>query len=140
MYPYLTITPTLDREDLSADELFPKRQRLLETASAYENDKFEDWQAMHERYRETDPDDPKLSSDVSSRIGFLASAYKMRQVMLTDTATRLPEVLMSLRKELSKFRDELGVLEEKKKFRDPLHLKVRVRSCNCISCHSFILK
>ena len=68
--------------------------------------------------------DPKLSSDVSSRIGFPAAAYKMRAEMLADTATRLPEVLMSLRKELANMRDELGVLEEKKKFRDPYHLKV----------------
>ena len=60
LYPYLTITPTLDREDLSADELFPKRRQLLESAPDYEKGKFADWQAMHDKYRETDPDDPKV--------------------------------------------------------------------------------
>lgn len=133
LFPYLTITPTLDREDLNTDELFRKRQQLLGSSPAYEEGKFSDWMEMHEKYRETDPGDPLLSSDVISRIGFPTAASKMRAVMLTDTATRLPEVLMSLRKELVKFRDELEVLEEKKKFRDPSHLKVRLQEISSFS-------
>ena len=124
LHPFLTITPTLDREDLNTDELFQKRRQLLGNAPTYEEGKFFDWMEMHEKYRETDPDDPLLSSKVSSQIGFPKAASKMREVMLTDTATRLPEVLMSLRKELAQFRNDLEVLEEKKKFRDPTHLKV----------------
>lgn len=124
IFPYTTITPTLDREDLDTDLLFQKRQQLLESAPAYEERRFAEWKEMHEKYRETDPNDPVLKTDVSCRIGFPVAANKMREVMLTDTATRLPEVLLSLRKELGKFRDDLEVLEEKEKFRDPNHLKV----------------
>ena len=126
MLPYLTITPTLDREDLNAEELFAKRKDLLDNAASYEENKFVEWQNMHAKYRELDPDDPKLNSEVSTRIGFAVAKDKMRQVMLIDTAARLPEVLMSLRKELSNFRQELEVLEERKKFRDPNHLKLMV--------------
>ena len=136
--PYLTITPTLDREDLQAEDLFAKRKELLEIATAYEVGKFSDWQKTHLKYRETDPDDPKLNLEVSTRIGFSVAKDKMREVMLLDTATRLPEVLMSLRKELSKFRDELEVLEGKRKFRDPNYLKLMIGNllqdvCNRIS-------
>lgn len=126
LYPYLTITPTLDREDLSADELFAKRKELLQNATSYEAGKFDDWQNMHARYRETDPDDPKLNKEVATRIGFSLAKDKMREVMLIDTATRLPEVLMSLRKDLSKFHQELEVLEERKQFREPNHLKLMI--------------
>jgi hypothetical protein len=129
LFPYLTITPTLDREDLNADELFLKRQQLLESSLAYEEGKFADWMDMHTKYRETDPGDSQLSSDVSSRVGFSVTASKMRAVMLTDTTTRLPEVLISLRKELVQLHVELEVLKEKKKFRDPTHLKVMVWVC-----------
>jgi hypothetical protein len=50
----------------------------------------------------------------------------MREIMLIDTATRLPEVLQSLRKELSICKSELEVLEGKKRYRDPGYLKVKV--------------
>ncbi|KAL7554148.1 hypothetical protein ACHAWF_018970 [Thalassiosira exigua] len=126
IYPFLTITPTLDREDIGAEELFLKRKVLLESATDYEEGKFVDWQTTHAKYRETDPDDPKLSQEISSRIGFPAALYKMREVMLMDTATRLPEVLASLRRELAKYREELGVLEERQKYRDPQHLKMMI--------------
>lgn len=100
-----------------------KRHQLLDASPAYEEGKFSDWMEMHHKYRETDPGDPLLDSNVSSRIGFPAAASKMRTVMLVDTATRLPEVLMSLRNELVQFQDELNIIQEKKKFRDPIHLK-----------------
>ena len=69
IYPYLTITPTLEREDLNADELFVKRQELIRGASNYEDTKFETWLETHAKYRETDPQDPILETEVSSRIG-----------------------------------------------------------------------
>jgi hypothetical protein len=128
LFPYLTITPTLASEDLDAEVLFQKRQQLLENSPSYEEKKFSDWNDMHEKFRETDPNDPLLNTEVSSRLGFPVAANKMREVMLTDTATRLPEVLMSLRKELGKARDELEVLEGKKKYRDPNHLKVSIEN------------
>jgi hypothetical protein len=126
LFPYLTITPTLDREDLDTTELFMKRHQLLDASPAYEEGKFSDWMEMHHKYRETDPGDPLLDSNISSRIGFPAAASKMRTVMLVDTATRLPEVLMSLRNELVQLQDELNIIQEKKKFRDPIHLKVMI--------------
>ena len=126
LMPYLTITPTLDREDLVADELYQKRKELLLSATAYEEDKFAEWVATHAKYREIDPDDPKLTPDVSSRIGFSVAKDKMREEMLLDTATRLPEVLSSLRKEYSKLRDELAVLEGTKQFHDPNYLRLQV--------------
>ena len=126
IFPYLTITPTLDREDLGADELFLKRKHLLETATTCEEDKFAEWATTHAKYRETDPDDPKLNSDVKSRIGFSIAKDMMREVMLLDTATRLPEVLSSLRREYSKLREERAVLESKKKFHDPNYLRLKI--------------
>jgi hypothetical protein len=78
IFPYLTITPTLDREDLSAGDLFLKRKELLEGAHTYEMDKFDQWQATHKKYSEIDPEDPKLNSEVSSRIGEYSSSAHVR--------------------------------------------------------------
>ena len=119
-------SPTLDREDLQPDQLFLKRKELLENSTDYEEEKFEGWIAAHAKYRQEDPDDTKLSPEVSSRIGFSAAKDKMREVMLLDTAARLPEVLKSIREELSKCRKEKEVLEGKRKFRDPNFLKRKV--------------
>jgi hypothetical protein len=124
LFPYLTMTPTLASENLDAVVLFKERQQLLERAQSYEEKKFSDWKDMHVKFRETNPDDPMLKLEVSSRLGFPVAANKMREVMLTDTATRLPEVIMFLRKELLKACDLLEVFEGKKKFRDPVQLKV----------------
>jgi len=43
--------------------------------------------------------------------------------MLLDTAARLPEVLKSIREELSKCRNEKEILEGKRKYRNPDYLK-----------------
>lgn len=126
LFPYLTITPTLTREDLSADLLYAERTNLLETATSREEEKFDEWRAMHAKNRELYPDDPQLNPDVSMRIGFTVAKDKMREVMLVDTATRLPEVLSSLRKDLTRFHEELSVLEGKKRFHDPNFLKLMV--------------
>lgn len=122
-FPYLTITPTLDREDLSSDKLYAERKKLLESATSEEERKFADWKAMHSKYRETDPDDPKLSVEVDKRIGFTAAKTEMRKVMLMDTAMRLPEVMMSLKQDLHAFQDEKEILVGKKEFHDPNFLK-----------------
>mmetsp|Transcript_3279 Transcript_3279/g.8360 ORF Transcript_3279/g.8360 Transcript_3279/m.8360 type:complete len:817 (-) Transcript_3279:296-2746(-) len=126
LFPYLTITPTLTREDLSADLLYAERLSLLESATSKEEERFGDWKAMHVKNREIYPDDPKLNPDVESRIGFTVAKNKMREVMLMDTANRLPEVLSSLRKHLTQFHEDLTILEGKKKFHDPNYLKLMI--------------
>eukprot|EP00985_Skeletonema_marinoi_P003955 scaffold1734_cov76-Skeletonema_marinoi.AAC.2 len=123
IFPYVSITPTLDREDLQPDQLFMKRKELLERATAYEEEKFEGWIAAHAKCREVDPENAQLSPEIASRIGFSAAKNKMREVMLLDTAARLPEVLKSIREELSKCRSEKEILEGKRKYRNPDYLK-----------------
>lgn len=123
LFPYLTITPTLDREDLSPEELYHKRKSLLDSATSEEERRFSEWLVTHSKYRETDPDDPKLSPEVSSRIGFSVAKTGMRKVMLMDTAARLPEVISSLNEELLQFQQEVQVLEGKREFRDANFLK-----------------
>jgi hypothetical protein len=50
----------------------------------------------------------------------------MREIMLDDTAKRLPEVLAALRKEFSEKTKELKTLEEKQKCCDPKELRLIV--------------
>jgi hypothetical protein len=134
IYPFLSITPTLVREDLDSTKLFLERKKLLEDATAYEEEKFERWVSLHAKNRETDPDDPRLSPAVSSRIGFSAAKHKMREVMLLDTASRLPAVLRSIREELCKCRSEKEILEGKRLFRDPNYLKRKVGDMMQLAC------
>lgn len=115
IYPYLTITPTVAREDIDPETLFVERKKLLHNAKTYEDQTFREWQQTHSRYRETDPEDPLVSNDILKRIGFQAASDEMRKQMLMDTATRLPEVLKSLRTDLSTCREELEALEEREK-------------------------
>lgn len=134
IFPYVSITPTLDREDLEPDQLFLKRKELLENATAYEQEKFQGWISAHAKFREEDPENAKLSSEIASRIGFSAAKNKMREVMLLDTAARLPEVLRSIREELSKCRNEKEVLEGKRKYRNPEYLKRKVGDLLQLAC------
>lgn len=67
--------------------------------------------------------------------GFRVAKEKMREVMLLDTATRLPEVLQSLRKEYSACRDALEVLEGKKMYCDPHYLKKELGSLLQLVCN-----
>ncbi len=128
IYPYLVITPTLPREDLPSVQLFEERKKLLQEATNKEAERFEDWQLGHDKFRETSPDDPILSSDISDRIGFPTAKDKMREIMLMDTAQRLPEVLRSIRHELAISQNELEKLLLEKKFRDPSEVKRNVGS------------
>ena len=123
LFPYLTITPTLDREDLSPEKLYVERKQLLESATHEEERRFSDWKVTHAKYRETDPDDPKLDPNVDIRIGFTVAKTEMRKVMLIDTAMRLPEVMLSLKQDLHRFQEEMEILEGKKEFHDPNFLK-----------------
>jgi Dynamin family. len=126
LYPYLIITPTLAKEDLPADKLLIERRKLLHSAHGNEMERFEDWRLGHEKFRETCPDDELLHPDIENKIGFSVAKDKMREIMLTDTAQRLPEVLSSLRGELSDSLNELEQLRCKKKLMDPREVKIIV--------------
>ena len=58
----------------------------------------------------------------------------MREVMLLDTAARLPEVLRSIREELTKCYAEKEILREKKQFHNPDYLKRKVGDLLQLAC------
>ena len=123
-FPHLVITPTLPKEDLPPEELFEQRRELLDSADRLEKDRFADWRSGHEMFRQENPgDDELLGDEIQNRIGFNTAKAAMRKIMLEDTATRLPEVLQSLRNELSSCLKEEKTLQEKEKFNDPHTLK-----------------
>ncbi len=126
LFPYLIITPTLPKEDLPPDQLLVERRKLLLNAHASEMERFEDWRLGHDRFRETCPDDDILHPDIQNKIGFSVAKDKMREIMLMDTALRLPEVLRSLRSELSDCQNEFEQLNDKKKLMDPREVKLMV--------------
>jgi len=126
LYPHLIITPTLPKEDLPADKLLIERRKLLQDAHGNEMERFEDWRLGHERFRETCPEDELLHPEIQNKIGFSVAKDKMREMMLTDTAQRLPEVLKSLRNELSDCHNDLEYLIGKKKLMDPREVKIIV--------------
>ena len=126
-YPHLVITPTLPKEDLAKAELFKARRELLDSADKIEKERFRDWQDGHLLFhQESGGSDELLNVDVQSRIGFHTAKQVMREIMLEDTARRLPEVLRSLREELSKCQKEEKILIEKAKFNNPAELKLVV--------------
>lgn len=126
-FPHLIMTPTLPKEDLPAEELFKARQELLESADVKEKERFAGWQEGHYLFhQETGGEDEILNSAIYSRIGFSTAKKVMREIMLEDTARRLPEVLTSLRKELLGFQKEEKTLQDKQKFNNPAELKVVV--------------
>ena len=124
--PHLVITPTLAKEDLPPDELFKARRDLLATADKVEEERFNDWLEGHDHFRQQHGGSEMLSDSVRTKIGFSSAKKVMREVMLEDTAKRLPEVLHALRKELLKLEKEQKTLLEKEKFNDPKELKVVV--------------
>lgn len=120
------ITPTLAKEDLPTDELFKQRKKLLESADREEHAKFDSWLEGHRLFLQNDPGDALLDSKSMKKIGFTSARTVMREIMLEDTAKRLPEVLSSLREELVKCTKEEKVLLEKDKLNDPGELKAIV--------------
>jgi hypothetical protein len=126
-FPHLVITPTLAKEDIPHDKLIEERQRLLENADSYEKKAFQNWLDGHENFRnQSDGDSEVLDERASSRIGFGSAKRVMREIMLSDTASRLPEVLRSLRDELNNRRKERKILSEKFKYTDPSELRLVV--------------
>ena len=126
IFPHLVMTPTLAKENLPPDKLFEARQILLNGASEKEKSCFDSWLFGHEKFLQSDPNDELLHKTVRARIGFETTKKVMREVMLEDTAQRLPEVLSSLRKDLGENQNKLKSLKEKKKFNDPNQIKVVV--------------
>lgn len=124
--PHLIITPTLPKEDLPLEELFREREDLLGKATDKEKQSFEKWLSGHERFLQCNPDDELLHDSILNRIGFETAKTVMRQIMLEDTANRLPEVLSSIRKELGSCQNELKILYERERFNDEREVKLVV--------------
>jgi hypothetical protein len=124
-FPYLTITPTLPKEDLPSDLLFEERRELLDSADSHENKRFCEWKEMHNQFREANIDED-LDTRVAGNLGFPIAKMKMREIMLRDTVRRIPEVIASLRSELERCRKELAILKEKERMTDPRELRLVV--------------
>eukprot|EP00934_Nitzschia_sp_Nitz4_P001715 Nitzschia sp. Nitz4//scaffold22_size323478//212631//215111//NITZ4_000559-RA/size323478-processed-gene-0.415-mRNA-1//1//CDS//3329543091//1715//frame0 len=123
-HPHLVITPTLDREDLPAEELFKARMRLIQDSDEYETEKFEAWQDGHAYYNSENADNEViLDHQIATRIGFTSAKKHMRHIMLEDTVARLPEVLSALRNDLNERKSEQKALLDRKKFTDPSHIR-----------------
>jgi Dynamin family len=123
-FPYLIITPTLDREDLPPEELFTNRMKLIAASDEFEKDKFEMWIEGHERFNsENGGSEPPLKNDISKRLCFHTAKKNMREIMLKDTVERLPEVLSSLRTDLNRCNAEHKLLSDRKKFNDAQNLR-----------------
>lgn len=125
-FPHLVITPTLPMEDLPPHELYNARHELLLSADQYERGRFSVWQDGHAVFHEQHEGDELLDPQISSKIGFLTAKRKMREIMLEDTAKRLPEVIATLRNELDKCRKEQAALRDLQRLTDPQELKLIV--------------
>jgi hypothetical protein len=126
-FPHLVITPTLAKENLAPRKLDEARKKLLASAEQQEKDMFQGWRDGHDLFR-ADPknDDEILNPDIQSRIRFASAKKVMREIVLLDTAKRIPEVILALREELDSRRKEHKTLKEKMKFTHPLELRMVV--------------
>ena len=124
-HPHLVITPTLPKEDLPPDELFIARRKLLDSAEREEKSRFDSWLQGHELFRHENGGE-LLKDEIREKVGFPSAKKVMREIMLEDTAKRLPEVLASLRRELANCQNEEKILTEVQKFNDPAELKLVV--------------
>jgi hypothetical protein len=125
-FPHLIMTPTLAKENLPHAELFNERRKLLASADSAEKKRFDGWLQEHENFRQDGGDNELLNAKVADRIGFATCKRVMREILLSDTAKRLPEVLRELRAELDTCRKEAKTVTEKLKFTDPSELRVVV--------------
>lgn len=126
-FPHLIMTPTLPKEDLPPEELFKARQELLDSSDIKEKERFAGWHEGHNLFhQETGGEDEILNDAIHSRIGFPTAKKVMREIMLEDTARRLPEVLASLQKGLLECQKQEKILRDKKKFNNPAELKAVV--------------
>jgi hypothetical protein len=126
IFPHLVITPTLPKEDLEPSKLYQARMELLNRANREEREAFHRWEGEHEAFRLQEGDKQVLDPRISLRLGFDSAKQVMREIMLQDTAKRLPEVLSELRKELALREKEEKRLSDMQKYHDPRELKVIV--------------
>ena len=75
IYPHLVITPTLEKEDISTEDLFDKRQKLINSADSFEEEKFGKWLKGHETFIQREPSDELLNPITKQSIVF-SSAKK----------------------------------------------------------------
>jgi hypothetical protein len=125
-FPHLVITPTLPKEDLPFEELYKQRLKLLSEADQHERDRFSAWTKAHASFREVHEDDDMLNAKIQNKIGFPTAKKKMREIMLEDTAKRLPVVIAELRGELDRCIKERATLKEQQRFTNPMELKLIV--------------
>jgi hypothetical protein len=126
IFPHLVITNTLAKEDLPEEELYIARKELLKASNKYEKERFNDWLSNHDSFAQEFGDSEVLNQQTASRLGFVVAKREMRQIMLQDTACRLPEVLSELRKECEEKEKEKNRLVDMMKFNSPTELKLVV--------------
>jgi len=126
IYPHLVITPTLEKEDIPTKDLFDKRQKLINSASTFEDERFGQWLEGHETFFQNDPGDELLHPKTKQSIGFSSAKTRMHKIMLEDTALRIPEVLRQIRIELHECQTTKAELLETQKLSDPTNLKIVV--------------
>jgi Dynamin family len=132
-FPYLVMTPTLKKVDLSGDKLYEARRDILVTVTADQDEMnfFSNWQKGHDRYREEDPDDEALNLRVASQLGFQSAKTVMRQILIQDTFRRLPEVLAEIQKVLSVLEEEKEQLDAKIALHDQAALMPVILDIGC---------
>lgn len=124
IYPHLVITPTLEKEDLPAEQLFEKRAELLAKADEGEMQRFGAWRQGHRLFcQENGDSEEDLHREIQKQISFQTVMRVMKQTMLEDTVKTLPEVLAALRRDLGQRLREERTLLERQKFSDPKKLK-----------------
>jgi len=122
--PHLIITPTLPKENLPPDELYKQRKELLASAPEDEASRFGQWRQGHQLFIQHHGEgEQDLNKAICDRIGFITAEEIMREIMVKDTITRLPEVLNSLHRDLEACEKEQQILMKKQKFSDPAELK-----------------
>jgi hypothetical protein len=128
-FPHLVITPTLQKEDLLAEELYAKRKVLLEGADAEEKDKFADWRKKQDLFRQSIGEDKEdeLDEEVDKRVGFESAKDVMRKIMIADTISRLKDVSDMVRMDLTEREKKMKSLIEKQRYNNPSETKLIVQ-------------
>lgn len=126
--PFMVITPTMQRsaDSMSTDEQFKERQTLLDKATSYEKDKFDEWEDAMARAYADDARAEEFAEHLRPYVGFSAAVSKMNRLLLDDTRGRLPQVLMELSAKRNKASEELESLKQVLKFTeaDTIQLKM----------------
>jgi hypothetical protein len=79
------ITPTLLKEKLAPNVLFQHREKLIRTADAHEEERFQKRLEAHDNFRTAHEDNEIMNPEAMKRIGFKRAKKVMREIMLKDT-------------------------------------------------------